>query len=180
MQMSLKDRLLQDVAERPAEKIEPADKMKGKYNEGRREIFVRSYVSDLDKSFFGTSYEVYNVSKKVKRKGGSIEIGGLPAFCGGMTLSIKQCHFLYQHCCAATGATVAKIDAENLLYLGSRDGFFNNDFHKRADLKVHIPLQSARMHRIVEEEQLSRKRMQSAPLTDIQLYSYGSVRRARH
>ena len=131
--MSSKDSLLEEVAERPAEKIGSKSRAK------KQQAPARSYVSELDKSFFGTSYEVYCVSKKVKRKGGSVEIGNLTTYCGGMTLSIKQCHFLYQHCCAATGATGSKIDPSSLLYLGSRDGFFNNEFHKRADLKVIFP-----------------------------------------
>uniref|UniRef100_A0A7S0U002 TLDc domain-containing protein n=1 Tax=Hemiselmis andersenii TaxID=464988 RepID=A0A7S0U002_HEMAN len=88
------------------------------------------YTTELDKDFYGTSFEVYHISRKVKRKGGS----GGSEWCGELSLSIRQCNWLQKNVFLANGST-GKLGNDSLLYLASRDGFRNSVFHKLVDLK---------------------------------------------
>jgi hypothetical protein len=84
--------------------------------------------------FFGTAFETYHVSRRAKRAGGGREMGAASAWCGNLTMGIKHCNWV-QKCCYAGNASTRKFCDDNLLYLASRDGFFNNVFHRKCDLK---------------------------------------------
>ena len=88
------------------------------------------YANELDCDFFGTAFETYQVSKRSKRAGGGREIGAASAWCGNLTLHIPHCNWIQKICYGGTGST-RKFCADSLLYLASRDGFFNRVFHHK-------------------------------------------------
>ncbi len=100
----------------------------------RQQDKERKYASELDCDFFGTAFETYRVSNRAKREGGGREIGAASAFCGDLTLHIRHCNWIQKYCYGGTGST-RRFCADSLLYLASRDGFFNNIFHHKCDLK---------------------------------------------
>ena len=95
---------------------------------------TRAYAKELDCDFFGTAFEVYNVSKRAKRLGGGREIGAASEWCGNLTIGVRHCNWV-QKICYNGNASNRKFCADNLLYLASRDGFFNSAFHHKCDLK---------------------------------------------
>ena len=92
------------------------------------------YAKELDCDFYGTAFEVYNVSKRSKRAGGGVASGTASPWCGALTLGVRQCNWIQKICYGGTGST-RKFCDESLLYLASRDGFFNGVFHRKCDLK---------------------------------------------
>lgn len=51
-----------------------------------------------------------------------------------MVLPVKYCNWLQKICFFGVGSS-RRLGSDCLLYLASRDGFFNNVFHKKVDLK---------------------------------------------
>ena len=92
------------------------------------------YASELDADFYRTAFEAYFVSVRCKRNGGGREMGAASTECGNLTLGIKHCNWIdkvvYQG-----HASPRKFGNETLMYLASRDGFFNHVFHRLCDLK---------------------------------------------
>ena len=74
------------------------------------------YSNDLDKDFYGTSFEVYQISRRVKRKGGGPNNS---LWCGDLRLSVKQCNWVQKNIFMANGST-SKFSDESLIYLASR------------------------------------------------------------
>mmetsp|Transcript_33950 Transcript_33950/g.70087 ORF Transcript_33950/g.70087 Transcript_33950/m.70087 type:complete len:220 (-) Transcript_33950:50-709(-) len=85
-------------------------------------------------AFFGTTFAQYVVSRKAKRKGGGREIGAASAWCGNMVLGVKESNWIQKTCFFGVGSS-RRLGSESLIYLASRDGFFNCAFHKKVDLK---------------------------------------------
>lgn len=100
-----------------------------------------AYAKDLDCDFFGTAFEVYHVSKRAKRAGGGREMGAASTWCGNLTLGIRHCNWIQKCCYNGTGSS-RKFNADNLLYLASRDGFFNNIFHHKYEFGLHASVHS--------------------------------------
>eukprot|EP00960_Hanusia_phi_P068519 766865-Hanusia_phi.AAC.3 len=92
----------------------------------------RFYSSELDSDFFRASFDSYVVSKTVKKRGGGQE--GLEVKCGGMHLGLRECFWINKQVYEGTGSG-RRLQEKNLLYLGSRDGFFNATFHRAVDVK---------------------------------------------
>ena len=109
-------------------------KEKDKLDKEARRVEKVAYAKELDCDFYGTAFEIYNVSKRAKRMGGGREIGAASEFCGNLTIGVRHCNWV-QKICYNGNASNRKFGAENLLYLASRDGFFNSAFHSKCDLK---------------------------------------------
>ena len=92
----------------------------------------RFYTTELDMDFFKASFDSYVVSRTVKKKGGGDT--GPDAECGGLRLGLRDCFWINKQVYEGTGSS-KRLDEKHLLYLGSRDGFFNASFHRAVDLK---------------------------------------------
>jgi hypothetical protein len=93
-----------------------------------------SYCTELDSDFYQTAFEVYHVSKRTKRFGGGAEMGAASTWCGNLTIGVRHCNWIQKMCYGGTGSA-RKFGDDCLIYLGSRDGFSNREFHRKCDLK---------------------------------------------
>jgi hypothetical protein len=75
----------------------------------------RAYSQELDSDFYGTNFEIYHVSKRTKRKGGS----GASEWCGGLQLSVRQSNWIQKNIFQANGSA-GKFGPQTVVYLASR------------------------------------------------------------